>query len=176
MSDITTLWVANTTKMRWLFTYRFKDDTRQHFVKPIEAGRQIRIDNLQSNQITDIVEQNAKYGMRRYDEPRLSVGFSGLLYRVEDAVPMDRMMNSFEINDTVRNAEAQTRRENTAASIADNMGETIHKATGRPKDQVTPARLEMEIVEETDGVPTVSAGVEVIANPAKTQPRRSRAQ
>lgn len=168
------LFVANTTKQNWVFTYRLPGGS-QHHQRRIAAGQQICLDHLQEEEIESVIKQNAVYGMRPAAEASRRKGFAGLIYSVgKDPINIDRMLETFDSNDETRNAEAQTRREKTAAAMSENIADTLHKATGVSKEKLQPTRLEVEVVEETDGKPTVSSGVEVLANPDKTAPRRAR--
>lgn len=169
------LWVANTTKQIWTFTYRL-GGMGQHFAKRIPAGQQICLDHLSQPEIDQVVKQNAVYGMRSAKEVSGRRGYAGLVYTTGDApVNIDQMLESYDINDTVRTAEADQRRMTTANAMSDKIAENLHRATGIEKDKLRPARLEMEVIEETDGKPTVSAGVEVISDMAKNRPRRANA-
>lgn len=171
---MTKLFVANTTKQNWMFTYRLPGGT-QHFMRRIPAGQQICLDNLQSDEIDVVIKQNAVYGMQPAKEMSRRKGYAGIVYSVgDDPINIDRMLETFNQNDDVRDGEAQERRVTTAAAIGDNIANEMHKATGRPKESLQPKRLEVEVTEETDGKATVASGVEVIADPGSTQPRRAR--
>jgi uncharacterized protein YdcH (DUF465 family) len=168
---MTKLWVANTTRQVYRFTYRVSD--KQHQMHEIPAGRQICLDHLQQAEIDSVIKQNTIYGMREANETPRRKGFSGLVYRIgDDPINLDRLLETYEANDEVRDAEATERMKKSAAALSDNIANTVHKNTGVDRERMRPARVEVETIESTDGKPTISKGVEVVR--AGVQPQRGR--
>jgi hypothetical protein len=168
------LYIANTTKLEWVFTYRLPE-MQQHFQRRIRAGGQILLDHLDQQEIDEVIKQNARYGMQPAQELSRRKGFSGICWRVGEPIDVDRMLATFEINANALTEAADVKRKQTAVAASDNIAETLHRMTGINKESLRPQRLEMEVKEETEGQPTVAAGVEVISNPSANAPRRARA-
>ena len=177
------LYLANTTKQHRIFTYRILHKRADGSIPgaatwPIKPGGQICIDdNFTKAEIDEIISQNVKYGLKSAAEVSRVKNFVGIVYDTERPVSMDNMLERFEKNDSVLAGEAQQRREVTAAAISTNIAKDLSERTGRDPENLRPARVEVEQVEETTGSPGVASGVEVPANPkdASRPPRRARA-
>jgi hypothetical protein len=165
------LWVANTTRQIYRFTYRISD--KQHQMHEIPAGKQIPLNHFSDAEIDSVIKQNTIYGMREANESPRRKGFSGLVYKIgDDPINMDRLLETYESNDTVRDAEATERLKKSAAALSDNIANTVHQNTGVDRERMRPARVEVETIESTDGKPTISKGVEVVRQ--GVQPQRGR--
>lgn len=175
------LYLANTTKQHRIFTYRIltkrADGSIPAFAAwQIKPGGQICVeDNFTKEEIDTIIGQNVKYGLKPASEISRPQKFVGLLYSTEKPVPTDLMMAILEANDGVLESDAQRRREVTAAAISDNIAKDLSDRTGRDRERLRPARLEVEQTEDTPGKAHVASGVEVLGNPAVTRPRHARA-
>lgn len=183
------LWIANTTKQIREFTYRLLTGvpgTRLEHTKEnnksapaawkIKPGGQICIeDNFTLAEISQIIEQNERYGLKPVPEAlSRETLFIGLMYSTEKPINVDAIMRILEGNDKVLEQEAQERREETAGKISTNIARELSNQTGAPLEQMRPARVEVETVEETTGAAHVASGVEVIANRGRTSPRHAR--
>lgn len=182
-SELIKLWIANTTKKTHVFAYRLLDRVdrdsgrryyeQQAFMRPIKAGHQVCIENLTRGQADDIIARHGKYGVRPANEVSRQRGFVGLCWSDTDPVKMDTMLATFEVNDGALDAEAQKRREVTGAAISENIANELARQTGGDKERLRPQRVELQVVEDTDGKPNVASGVEVIAHPDTVKPRRA---
>lgn len=167
---MTKLWIANTTKSKWQFSYRIND--RNHLMNEIAGGQQIFLD-LQDAEIAKIIEQNARYGMREAKQVAPRKGFAGIVYSIgPDPINVDRLLEIYETNDEVRDAEAQERLKKSALALSDNIANTVHQNTGADKERVRPARVEVETIESTTGRPIISKGVEAVRQ--GVEPRHGR--
>ena len=164
---MTTLWIANTTKMHNHFLYNLgKGNATPRW---IYAGKQIAIEGSEED-MQKIVKQHERYGLQHVDDVDLK-HYNGLCYSLNEPVPLDHMLETFEANGRVRAAEAQARREATAARMSAGIAQELHKATGGDPAKLVPERLE---VESRDTETDEGTGVEVIKEPDKTPPRRAR--
>jgi hypothetical protein len=167
---MTTLWVANTTKSKWQFSFRIND--RNHLMHEIAAGQQIFLD-LQDAEIARIIEQNTRYGLREAKQASSRKGFAGIVYSIgPDPINVDRLLETYDLNDEVRDAEAQERLKKSVLALSDNIANTVHQNTGADKERVRPARVEVETIESTTGKPNISKGVEAVRQ--GVQPRHGR--
>ncbi len=157
------LYIANTKSQAHWFTYRFFGNP-QPMAKMIKPGGQICIQNLDQEQINAIIEQNVIYGMHPASEMSRHKGYAGTCYSVDAEINVDRMLETFDQNGQVKDAEAEQRRKDTAAAIAENIGKEIGKVGG-VSDQ-PPANLQVQIVEDGDQ-PTLKSMVEVPKEPGK---------
>ena len=165
------LWIANTKPQHTWFTYRFYGNP-QSMAKLIKAGGQICIDNLEQPQIDDIIRQHEIYGMHKASEASRRKGYAGTCYQLNDPIDVGRMLETFNQNGEVKDAEAEQRRKDTAAAISENIGKEIGKVGG-VSDQ-PPANLQVEIREDGDS-PNLKSMVEVPADPSRpTLSRRQR--
>lgn len=172
MEKITKIFIANTTKQNWVFTYRFAE-MNSHFAKAIPPGKQICLDHLTSDQIAKVIEQNEVYGMKPAAEMSRRKGFTGLCYRLGEPVQMDRMLETYDLNDLALNAAAQERRVTSAQAASDGIAISLNQLTGLDKEKLRPVSVSSEVVEETDGKPQIDVVVEVPRNP-ETKSRRAR--
>jgi hypothetical protein len=168
------LYIANCSKQVWMFTFRVPGMQSGYFVKAIPAGQQICLDHLTSDEIALVIAHWEIYGMKSAEEMSRRKGYTGLCYRLEKPVVMDAMLATYEQNDDALTQAADERRVKTATRIATDIATDISNKTGIDKHKLVPQRLEVETVEETDGTPSVSAGVEVLRNPGTDKPRRAR--
>jgi uncharacterized protein YdcH (DUF465 family) len=170
---MTTFWVANTTKQTWRFTYRLNSQ-QQPLMHELKAGNQISLTHLSDKEIEDVIKQNRVYGAREAKEVSRRKGFAGIVYKIgADPINMDELLETFESNDKVREAEAAERLKKSALAMSDNIANTVHRNTGAEKESVRPARVEVETIEVTDGgKPAISQGVEVVRK--GVQPQRGR--
>jgi hypothetical protein len=163
------LWIANNTTANHMFVYRLQE-RQQVFAREIKKGQQIKLADLSQDEVERITKQHERYGMVPWKEAHKRKDVVGLVYSTEGPVNMDALLGTFEKNSEIKDDEAQKRRVTTAAAIAENIGNELGKMNGSP---MPPVRLEVEVTESQDGKLGGSSGVEVIANPAKTQPRRT---
>lgn len=167
------LYVANTSKQNWEFTFRLPAMQSGYFRKLIPAGQQICVDHLSSDEIALVISHWERYGMKSSEEMSRRKGYTGICYRLEKPVVMDAMLATYELNDDALAQAADERRIKTATRMATDIATDISSKTGIDKTKLVPQRLEVEVVEDTDGTPSISAGVEVLRNPGTDKPRRA---
>lgn len=95
---MTVLYVANSTKQRYLFTYRIPDEAGCR-TQYIEIGNQIKIDEagLDTRKVDAIIAQHRPYGMIAHDEVSRHRGFAGLCYSIDkpvNSVLIERVIHS----------------------------------------------------------------------------------
>jgi hypothetical protein len=161
------LFIANLSKQHHHFLYAVPEgegDDREFVQRNqyIEIGSQVQLPgNLSQAQADIIIEHHARYGMKPYDEARKIKDFTGLCYRLEKPVPMNDQGFIDDVaksNTDTMNARNADRREATGLAINDRL-RRIGAESRNPL-----RRVEIEQVEDTDGTPRVSAGVEVPAD------------
>jgi hypothetical protein len=170
---MSTLYIANVTKQAHRFAYREAGKQGQPFQRTIKAGQQIALENLTSEEVKVIVDQHTRYGMCKAEEFSRRRNFAHLVYS-DAEIDVDRMLQTYEVNDQKLDTDAEKRREHTAAAMSEAIGKEIEKETG--VNVGPPARLTTETVEETpgEGGPRVAAGVQVVSRDIKTGRRAAR--
>jgi hypothetical protein len=164
------LFVANTTKQDHFFTYRLVEK-QNHAARKIQAGRQVLLSgDFGQTEIDTIIAQNSIYGLRSAKEVSRFKNFVGYIYSIDSPVKMDGMLEVYEKNDEVKDADAQKRREVTAAAISTQIGDELSRRSG---ENSPPMRLEVEVSTEGDTDKGVASGVEVVGNLSKIKSRRS---
>lgn len=158
------LFVANTSKQKWMFTYRLPH-MNSHFTKEIPPGKQICLDHLQSDDIARVIEHNQIYGMKPSEEVSRRKGYTGLTYRLDKPVEMDSMLETYDSNDTALTDAAQQRRVDSTVAASDGIASALNVMTGIDKEKMRPVKVTQEVIEETEGNPRVAAGVEVSRTP-----------
>lgn len=160
---MTNLYIANPTKQDHRFTYRLPGNLASPTQKTIKAGQQIEIKDLDRSDIDAIVAQHEIYGMCKAEEFSRRRHIAHLCYSEGAPVDIDRMLQTYEVNDEKLDENAQARREQTAAAVNRLAAETIKKETG--VNVGPPAKLTMETVKENPGPEEggpLAAGVEIV--------------
>lgn len=174
----TKLYIANTSKQHVDFTYRLRDEKaiaktqsptnregelileKNYRTEKIPVGSQILVGGgkLNEKQVACIIEQYADKGLRDSTGISRLQEYSGLCYRFDRPVDLEKVFLFFEQNDKHMNQRADDRREETAAAFAQGMQNRAHEM------RVPLARTEMETVEDTKGggVPRVANGFEIV--------------
>ena len=137
---MTKLYVANTTKQEFLFTYYLPENVRP-FSHTIRAGSQIEINGPQ-HEVDSIINQHAIYGM--VEANKVKKGFGGLCYRIDKPVSLDAIEQGLSQNDQDKIDRAAEARQMTAAA-ADLV--ISQKAQEMGLQQKAP--LEVEVIEES---------------------------
>lgn len=172
------LYIANTSKQHVDFTYRLRDEKKidqtktptnregdlilekNYRTEKILVGVQILVGGgkLSEKQIACIIDQYADKGLRDSTQISRLQEYSGLCYRLDRPVELEKVHLFFEQNDRHLNERAEDRREETAAAFAQGMQNRAHEL------HVPLARTEMEIVEDTKGGATsrVANGFEMV--------------
>ncbi len=164
------LYVANTTKQRFELRARFKGFNKE-VRRTIEPGKQVLLGNFDQDEIDDIVNHHAQYGMRSVEDASRVQNFVGQYYSIGEPVTIEDMMQAFEKNGSELDKAATKRNMETAVAISDNIATNLSQMTGLEKERLRPARVELETVEDTLEKPTVATGVEVV-DPSRAKPRR----
>lgn len=159
---MTNLYIANLTKQPHVFQARFgPKGQKKLIVRDIPVGQQIVLQGLSPEQKTEIIDQHAKYGMRKAPEvARIKKGATiGMCYHEEHPIKIDVIEEGVENNGVAKNEAAADRRQVVADAIAEE-----HARIGQEAG-IVHQRTEIEVVEQTtDGkAPDVAIGVEVLA-------------
>jgi hypothetical protein len=158
-----------------MFVYRLAGmQGAQVFPRLIKGGQQVCIPDLEPEEISEIVKQHARYGMVPAKELSRRRDVAKLCYSTDGPINVDQMLATYEINDDKLDDQASERRTATVAAMSDNIGKELGKTFGT-HDTLPPTRLEVEVAEDTTGSKSVASGIEVLADPSRTQPRRARA-
>lgn len=134
------LYVANTTKQEFDFTYMLPENVRP-FMHKIRAGSQIELNGSQI-ELDAIISQHAIYGM--VEANKVKKGFGGLCYRLEKPVSIDAIEQGLSQTAQDKIDRALDARKMTAAA-ADMV--ISQKAQEMGLQQKAP--LEVEVVEES---------------------------
>lgn len=160
-----TLWICNTTKQNHNFPFRIPGRGNGLRQVMIEAGKQVHLDDLTSEEIAGILQQHARYELTDAREYSRRKGRKWLVYSIDKPVNVDQMLQTYEGNDKEMEKEAFERQVKQAAGVQDAIAESLHQMTGADKNAVRPS-VEVETIEDTDdGRPSVALGVEVPSNP-----------
>ena len=164
------MYLANTTKQDHRFTYRLPGASAPH-QRTIPAGRQIELDLVKAEHVSEIVKQHERYNMQETAKLSRRKGFVGLCWSTEP-IDIDEMLTTYEINDKALNEDAQDRRELAAAAMSRQMQKDIAEKTG--KDIGPPSVVAMETRTETgdeeEGT-KLAVGVEVPGRPGQKSER-----
>lgn len=165
------LYVANTTKQEFDFTYMLPENPRP-FMHKIRAGSQVEITGSQDD-VDAIINQHSIYGM--VEANKVKKGFGGLCYRLEKPISVDAIEQGLSQNDQDKIDRALDARKLSAAA-ADQV--ISQRAQEMGLQQRSP--LEVEVVEEGKN-PYDTSGkfnetIEVIKDggPAPKRGRRSK--
>lgn len=164
------LFVANTKKQHHSFVIQTPSMGGNAGHKLIPQGQQAMVGEFDELDLKAIIAHHVRYGAREFGDGSRLKGFTGLVYRIDEPVNMDAMLETYDANDKALTQKADERRVAEAAAISDKIADTLHKATGLDTERVRPKAVELEIVEETDGKPAVAAGVQI--TPAGVAPTR----
>lgn len=134
------LYVANTTKQEFLFTYMLPENIRP-FSHTIRAGSQIEINGAE-HEVEAIINQHALYGL--VEANKVKKGFGGLCYRKDKPVSLDAIEQGLEQTAQDQIDKALQSRKMTAAA-ADMV--ISQKAQEMGLQQKAP--LEVEVIEES---------------------------
>lgn len=155
------LFVTNTMIRDHELTWRWSDDN-SYRGDMIRAGQQkVVIGDLPMSRIKEIIQQNEKYGLRAAKDLVHEKGFIGLTYNIDGPTDAETIEGQFERNKVELNANADDRREATAAAMMD----TVSAAVGKEV-----RRMEIEQVETGDvnkpnskiDNPSVAVGTELV--------------
>ena len=153
------LYIANCTKQVQVFSYRIieKNGVR---TQTIPMGGQIALaDDLTSNEVDDIIEQHAKYGLIDAAMVDRTKEFIGLCYSIDKIVPMTRLRSSLEHNDGVLVERGKQLQTEAALAVNQQIEHSLEEShvPGGLKD-LTVSWAE----ERRDGAePTINSGVHV---------------
>lgn len=136
------LYIANTTKQEFLFTYMLPENPRP-FSHNIRAGSQIEISGNQ-DAVDSIINQHAIYGL--VDANKAKKGFGGLVYRIDKPVSLEAIQSGMAQHDQDKIDKALESRKLTAAAADQIMTQRAQEMGVR---QLSP--LEIEVVEEGKG-------------------------
>ena len=134
------LYVANTTKQEFLFTYFLPENTRP-FSHNIRAGSQIEIIGSDI-EVDCIINQHAIYGM--VEANKAKKGFGGLVYRMEKPVSLEAIQAGLAQNEQDMIDRALEARKVTAAAADQIISNRAQEMGIQQK-----APLEVEVVEES---------------------------
>ena len=161
------LYVLNTTIRDHEIAWRWLGDSPR--TQSIKAGQQVVVGgDLDRPRIDAIVEQNVLYGMRPAADIPREKGFIGLIYSIDKPVELDKIETQLERNEIELQADADERRENIAAAVADN----VSRQTGKEVKRLEIEQVETGDVRSPDAKrdnPTVAVGTEYVAG--DTAPR-----
>lgn len=164
------LYVANTSKQHHQFVFRMPE-VNGVSKADIPIGAQVIVGerNMSLEQINAIVDQHKPYGLTHVSELPRRKKFIGLCYSIDKPVTFDSIAETIERNDGALNERAEERREETVASIA----QELQGVTGGAMK-----RAEVELVEDGDvrnpgsnSMPNIAAGFEVVSE--GVQPRHA---
>jgi hypothetical protein len=114
------LYIANCTKQVWIFSYRVPGTdlmgkpfgVRQ---QEIPEGGQIQISgDLQPEEITYIIEQNARYGLIQSEEIDRTRPFAGLCYSIGKPIAVPKIEKLFMHNQEVLEERSEEKLRDTA--------------------------------------------------------------
>lgn len=170
------LFVANTTDQHHRFMFPIPA-SRDFATIRIAAGKQVLVgefddagmlypDGRTRKPLEEIINHHVRYGMRKASDVYDGVKFVGLCYEIGAPVTFERLRGTLETNSEARFRQARARRLDTAAAISSMLADTLHQATGKPKEQMRPAHVDIELVEHDEGGdanPQFAVGLEVPA-------------
>lgn len=182
------LYVANPTRQRQVVCYRL-DFTKEGDAEPqrrfqparqqdVEPGRQVQLGgDMHMNQITDIVEQLARYGMIGVvDIPRMQ-GKITYIYNIDRPVSAEALRRVVAHNESVLIEDGRGRRMRAAVATNEIVQQTVAQQFAErgidesPADRTT-VSYEQEEQSEAGEKP-IAEGYKVSADaPTKTPPRR----
>lgn len=136
------LYVANTTKQEFLFTYSLPENLRP-FSHNIRAGSQVEITGNQ-DAIDAIINQHSMYGM--VEANKAKKGFGGLVYRIDKPVSLEAIQSGLAQNEQDMIDKALESRKLTAAAADQIISNRAQEMGIRQKSP-----LEIEVVEEGRG-------------------------
>ncbi len=169
---MSSLFICNNTKQNHEFLWRI-GEMHNPARRMIQAGQQIMIPDLTTDNINSIISQHRVYGLQDANELSRRRAFAGLCYSIDKPVNTDSMLATYDLNDQQLQKSADDRRTVTAAAISDNIAKQLQDATGIEKEKLRPRSVQVEIVEETEGKPAVASGTEVPADPRHGQLKRA---
>lgn len=163
------LYVANCTKMEYLFTFSLSGAARP-FALPIRAGGQIKLEYSDS-EIDSIIDQHGMYGFK--DASGVGKGFGGLCYRKTRPVSIDAIEGGISQTEQDQIDRALEVRKLTAAATDHVLQEEATKLGARQT-----GTTEIEVVEDSRGPGDSKEGkfnetIEVVKNNG-VQPRRKK--
>jgi len=136
------LYIANTTKQEFLFTYMLPENPRP-FSHNIRAGSQIEITGNQ-DAVDSIINQHSMYGL--VDASKAKKGFGGLVYRIDKPVSLEAIQQGLAQNEQDMIDKALESRKLTAAAA-----DQIVSARAQEMGIQQKSPLEIEVVEEGKG-------------------------
>ena len=166
---MTVLYIANCSKQDHIFHYHLPGNM-QPFAQRIRAGAQIKID-CREGETDAIINQHSRYGMQPVD--KITKGFSGICYRIDRQISVERIESGFEQTEAEMTARAlETRKVGAAATdklIGDKAAEFGHGIV---------APTEVQVIEEAKGPADAQAGtfnetIQVVRDDAPPPPRRA---
>jgi hypothetical protein len=182
------LYIANPTRQRQVICYRLdfnKDGDPEQLRRfqparqqDVEPGRQIQLGgDMHQNQITDIVEQLAPYGLIGVvDVPRMQ-GRVSYLYNIDRPVPSEALRKVMAHNESVLVDDGRDRRMRAAVATNEIVQQTVSQQFAErgideaPTDRTT-VSFEQEEQSEAGEKP-IAEGYKVSPEaPTKNPPRR----
>lgn len=149
-----TLFVANISKHRWKFQFRFPEKQQAGAIPLGPMSQEIIGMGLSPEDIEAVVARYRPYGMVEWREARKSKTFVGLCYSIDEPIKIDVFFETQETNDAAVDATAAKVNEESAVALMTMLEDEM----GKP---VT--RVEVENVESVKfGAPKTGSGVEVV--------------
>jgi hypothetical protein len=183
------LYIANPTRQRQVVCYRldFNKDGEPEGLRrfqparqqDVEPGRQVQLGgDMHMNQITDIVEQLAAYGLIGVvDVPRMQ-GKVTYLYSIDRPVPAEAMRKVIAHNEAVLIDDGKGRRMRAAVATNELVQQTVsHQFAERGIDDVPVDRTSVTFEQEEQseaGEKRIAEGYKVSPDaPMRPTPRKS---
>lgn len=167
---MTKLYVGNATKQNLKFTYRIPGGAAR--VQDIPIGGQVLLSGeMNSNDVENIIDQNAKYGFIDVREIDRSKEFIGFCYSIDKPISLPQLEKVFHKNHEVLVQRGKETRENFAVAINNELeDELMRSGMGNLKG------MEVSIIEQdsptrpSDAGPMVNEGIRVSRNEEPSRP------
>lgn len=152
------MYVANTTKQNFDFSYRVLEETSLR-TQMIPMGGQVALsDDLNQGQIDNIVKHHARYGMIRADEIDRARPFVGYCYSIDKPVSIATITKAMHHNTTVLMERGRHIRQEAAIAESGR----IESALADAQAPVGLRNFEMAVIEENNdgstGLDPISEG------------------
>lgn len=121
------LFIANTTKQVYELHF-WVEGSKRPYVTIIRPGTQENVYPQGARQEHEhIIEQHTAYGLKAVNEIDRSKEFIGQCYQFDKPIPYDRLMSTYQRNDTVMNQQAQERRKEAAIAMDHILGKSAQE-------------------------------------------------
>lgn len=161
------LFIANTTKQVYELHF-WIEGSKRPYVTIVRPGTQADIyPQGTRSEHERIIEQHIIYGLKAVNEIDRSKDFIGQCYQFDKPIPYDRLMSTYQRNDTVMNQQAQERRKEAAIAMDHMLGKSAQENNMEMKT----FKIEYEETEQR-GVEKQIDETVIVENPARG--RRSR--